>query len=84
MCNVTCTLLAPITIHALFDSALTIHAGPGAEFNADTGDPAPAMLVFQILGVIALIIALVARSLRRDNPGREIERLMNTGTPQAG
>lgn len=37
--------------------------------------------MFQIAGVIVLIIAPVARSLRRDNPGREIERLTTTDAP---
>ncbi len=80
--RVTGTLLVPMAIHALFDSAITIHAGPGAEFNADT-DAAPAGLVFQFVGVIVLIIALVTRALRRANPGPEIERLTTTDAPRS-
>lgn len=81
--RVSGTLLVPMAIHALFDSALTIHAGPGAEFNNDAATPAPAAALFQILGAVVLIIALVTRSLRRDNPGREIERLMPADARQS-
>lgn len=81
--RVSGTLLVPMAIHALFDSALTIHAGPGAEFNADTGDPAPAMLVFQVVGGVVLIIALVTRALRRDNPGEKITSLMQADAGQS-
>jgi len=74
--RVSGTLFLPMVMHALFDSTLTIHAGPGTEFNTDAVAPAPATGVFQTLGVIVLVIALIKKVLSRDNRGPEIEPLL--------
>ena len=73
------TLLLPMLMHALFDTTLIVHSGPGAELNAETTSPAPAAAAFQTLGAIFLVVALFKRYLSRSNPGPEIEPLL---TPQ--
>jgi hypothetical protein len=70
------TLIVSMALHALFDATLIIHGGPGAELNNDTGEAPLAAVLFQILGVIFLIIALVKHYLARANPGPEIEPLL--------
>jgi len=76
--RITGTLLVPMLLHGLFDATLTIHAGPGTEFNTDAVTPAPATGAFQTLGAIFLVIALVRKDLRRTNPGPEIKPLLDS------
>ena len=80
------TLLLPMLMHALFDTTLIVHSGPGVELNAETASPAPAAAAFQVLGAIFLLIALFKRYLARSNPGPEIEALLaaNTASDRAG
>lgn len=70
------TILLPMAMHALFDTTLIVHAGPAAEMNAQTASPAVGAVIFQILGVLFLLIALFKRYLTRTNPGPEIEPLL--------
>lgn len=70
------TLILAMALHAFFDSTLIVHGGPGAELNSDTASPPFAAGVFQTLGAIFLIIALIKRYLSRTNPGPDIEPLL--------
>lgn len=70
------TLILAMALHALFDTTLIVHGGPGAELNSDTASPPFAAGVFQALGAIFLLIALIKRYLARTNPGPDIEPLL--------
>jgi hypothetical protein len=67
---------------ALYDTTLIVHGGPGAEMNSDVAGPSIAAALFQALGVIFLIIALVKHYLARTNPGPYIEPLLQATDPQ--
>ena len=45
---------------------------PPVEFTADDPVGAPSALVFQFLGAIFLIIALVTHAVHRNNPSPEV------------
>ncbi|MGI9578048.1 MAG: CPBP family intramembrane glutamic endopeptidase [Microthrixaceae bacterium] len=81
--RITGTLFVSMALHMLYDAALTIHGGPGAEFSTDVGTPAWGPYVFMVSGAIFLLVALITRSLRRENPGPEIEPLMASATAQS-
>ena len=53
----------------LFDTTPIVHGGPGAELNSDTASPPVSNVVFQVVGFVFLIIALVTKSLARPDPG---------------
>lgn len=66
----TGTLVAGMVVHGLWDFALVIHSGPGAELNQATSG-ALAFSVIELLAVVVLLAGvrrLWGRPTRRERP----------------
>jgi membrane protease YdiL (CAAX protease family) len=75
------SLIPAMIVHALFDSSLTIHGGPGSELNNSSSESPIFASLFIIVGVVCTVVALIRKRLHHDNPDAYLAPLLGQPSP---